>query len=143
MRPHLAFAVLLLAACGTHEPPDIAVEDGWARATAAGQDSTAAYFTIINRGGGDDRLIHVSVPRAGHAMLHGSSMKGGVVRMRHLPDLAIPAGATIKLAPNGTHIMVSGLATPLRANDEISATLHFAKAGTRNVTIKIEEASAR
>lgn len=143
MRLSFACAAPLLAACGAPATPDIAVEDPWARATVAGQDG-AAYLTIINRGGSDDRLIAVSVPRARHAMLHSSSMQGGVTRMRDLADgLAIPARATVELAPNGPHIMLGGLATPLRPGEKLPAELRFAKAGAKQVTIAVQEPSAR
>lgn len=142
MRPFLASAALLLAACEAGRP-DISIKDGWARATVAGQDG-AAYVTIVNRGRGADRLIEVTVPRASHAMLHGSSMDNGVMRMRHLADgMDIPAGATVELAPHGTHIMLGGLATPLRPGEKFPATLRFAKAGAKQVTIHVEQASAR
>lgn len=144
MKLVLAFAALLLAACGARGTADIVVEKGWARATVAGQDSAAAYLTIVNRGGGDDRLLAVSVPRASMAMLHTSSMEDGIMRMRDMSDgLAVPGGATVALAPNGTHIMLSGLAAPLRQGEQIPATLRFAKAGTKDVMIKVEEASAQ
>jgi len=144
MRPFFALAALTVAACTPSKAPDITVENGWARATAAGQGSAAAYLTIINRGRADDRLVEVSVPRAKQAMLHASSMDSGVMRMRDLSaGLAVPAGATVELAPIGTHIMLSGLAAPLLAGDEFPATLRFAKAGTKDLTIKVEQASAR
>ena len=135
----IAFALLFLSSCGSPKAPDIAVEDGWARATVAGQGG-AAYLTIFNRGGADDRLIHVSVPRAGQAMLHSSTMEGGVMRMRHLADgLAIPAGSTVELAPNGTHIMLGALGTPLRPGEHFPVTLRFARAGARQATIRVED----
>jgi copper(I)-binding protein len=141
MRPFLIFAALALAACGA-KVPDITLEDGWARATVAGQDG-AAYLTIVNRGGAD-RLIEVTVPRAGHAMLHSSSMDKGVMRMRDLSGgIDIPAQATVQLAPNGTHVMLGGLATPLRPSEQFPATLRFAKSGAKQVTITVEEASTR
>ena len=144
MRPFIAFAALALSSCAPAKTPDIAIEDGWARATVAGQGGAAAYFTIINRGGDGDRLVEVSVPRAGQAMLHASSMDGGVMRMRHLADgLDIPAGAAVKLAPNGTHVMLGGLTTPLRPGEQFPAALRFARAGTKSVTIQVAEASAR
>ena len=144
MRLYFASAALLLAACSARETPDIIVENGWARATVAGQDSAAAYLTIVNRGGADDRLVSVSVPRANMAMLHGTSMDGGVMRMRAMSDgLTVPARATVELAPNGTHIMLNGLTAPLRAGERLPAKLNFAEAGTKDVTIKVEEASAR
>jgi copper(I)-binding protein len=142
MRLVFISAALLLAACGPADQPRIAVEDGWARATLAGQDSGAIYLNIFNRGGGDDRLVEVSVPRARQATLHSSTMDGGVMRMRDLANgLAIPAGATVALAPNKTHIMLRGVAVPLRPGEQFPATLRFAKAGTKDVTIRVEEAS--
>ena len=141
MRPFFAAAALLLAACGPADQPEIAVENGWARATVAGQESGAIYLNIVNRGGGDDRLVDVSVPRAARATLHFSTMDGGVMRMRDLADgLAIPSGATVALAPNKTHIMLSGLTVPLRPGEQFPAALRFAKAGTKDVTIRVEEA---
>jgi copper(I)-binding protein len=132
-----------MAACGAPRMPDIAVENAWARATVAGQDGTA-YLTIVNRGQSDDRLVAVSVPRAQHAMLHNSSMQGGVMRMRDLADgLAIPALATVELAPNGTHVMLGGLAPPLRPGEKLPAQLRFAKAGTKQVIITVQQPSAK
>jgi periplasmic copper chaperone A len=144
MKLLFACAALLLSACGTPATPEITVSDGWARATVAGQSDAAAYLTISNRGDGEDRLVEVAIPRAGMAMLHGSAMDGGVMRMRALTDgLAIPAHMTVALAPNGAHIMLSGLTTPLRPGEQFPATLRFAKAGTKQATIKVEQASAR
>jgi copper(I)-binding protein len=143
MRLLFACAALFLAACQPGEPA-IAVEDGWARATAPGQYGAAVYLTVVNRGGGADRLIEVSVSRAGHAMLHGSSMEGGVMRMRHLPDgLAIPPSSTVELAPNGPHIMLAGLGAPLRPGERFPVTLRFAKAGTKDAIVTVEDPSAR
>jgi len=144
MRPFFAFAALSLAACSPNKAPRISVENGWARATVAGQGSAAAYLTIVNRGGGEDRLVGVSVPRSNVAMLHSSSMDGGVMRMRDLSEgLIIPAYGTVQLAPNGTHIMLNGLKSPLRAGEQFPATLRFAKAGAKDVVIKVEDAAAR
>jgi copper(I)-binding protein len=142
MRPFFLCAALLLAACGPADQPKITVENGWARATVAGLDSGAIYLDIVNRGGADDRLVEVSVPRARQATLHSSTMEGGVMRMRDLADgLAIPAGATVALAPHKTHVMLSGLTAPLRPGEQFAATLRFAKAGSKDVTIRVEEAS--
>ena len=143
MRLLFASAALLLAACQAGESA-LAVEDGWARATAPGQDGAAVYLTIVNRGASADRLIEVSVPRAGHAMLHGSSMEGGVMRMRHLADgLAVPPSSTVELAPNGSHIMLAGLGAPLRPGERFPVTLRFAKAGTKEAIVTVEDPSAR
>lgn len=141
MKLLFASAALLVAACGAPKAPDIAVSDGWARATAPGQDGGALYLTIVNRGG-EDRLVEVTLPRARQAMVHDSSIEGGVMRMRALPDgLAIPAATTVKLAPNGTHIMLTGLDAPLRPGERMAVTLRFAKSGSKEATIDVEDAA--
>jgi hypothetical protein len=53
---------LALLSCSPRatEGADIGVKDAWARATLAGKPTSAAYFTIANRGGADDALIAVT-----------------------------------------------------------------------------------
>ena len=138
----LIVLTLVLALAGCDAPsPEIQVSDGWARATAPGQSSAAAYATIANRGSAD-RLIGVS-SNAGMAMLHRSDNEGGVSRMRMLSDMAIPAGDRVALAPGGTHIMVTGLRAPLAVGANFAITLRFAKTGPRTVAVTVVAAGAR
>jgi len=131
MRIAAAVALLLLASCKVSEPPAISVEDPWARATVPGQTASAAYFTIFNSGGAD-KLIAVSATGA-NASLHSTSMTGGVMRMRPLQSLDIPADSTVALDPGGIHIMLSNLRQPLSAGDTIRLQLKFEKSGERPV----------
>jgi copper(I)-binding protein len=132
----LTAAALLLAGC-TPAPtgPAISVTDAWARATAPGQSSGAIYATIANDGAAD-QLVGVSSD-AGMAMLHSNDASGGIARMRMLSDLAIPAGGRVALAPGGTHIMLTGLKTPLTAGGDLTITMRFANAGPRTVKVAI------
>ena len=131
MRIAAAVALLLLASCKVSEPPAISVEDPWARATVPGQAGSAAYFTIFNSGGAD-KLIAVSATGAS-ASLHSTSIAGGVMRMRLLQSLDIPADSTVALDPGGIHIMLSNLRQPLSAGDTIRLQLKFEKSGERPV----------
>ena len=117
----------------------------WARATAANMPTAAVYLTITNKGAGADRLVAVSVPRAGKASLHQMSMDGGVMRMRALDGgIAIPAGQTVALAPGGTHIMLEGLKRPARRGRARSeARLRFEQSGEMTVPVTVEAAGAR
>ncbi len=143
MRSFLCFfAALILAGCSPEPAPAIAIEQGWARATPAGAASGAAYLTIVNRGGGDDRLIEIAVEGAASATLHNSSHEGGVMRMRAMPEgLAIPARSSVALAPNGAHLMLTGLAAPLRPGDKRNATLRFERSGPMQTMIMVEDAA--
>jgi len=56
----LSIGALALAGCGSNDP--ISIENGWARASAAGQTTGAVYFEITVDE--DDTLLGASVPDA-------------------------------------------------------------------------------
>ena len=135
---------LLAAACGG-EParPELKPTDGWARETVPGQTSAAAYLTIINNGTGADRLIGASTDAASHAMLHSTAIEGGVMRMRHLDDgLEIPSKTAVELSPGRTHVMLSGLKTPLQRGEKFELHLHFQRSGEKKTMIKVLDPSS-
>ena len=138
LKPSAAFAALLLASCGGAGPvPSITIDEPWARASAPGRTSTAAYFEIANAGG-EDRLLSVSSP-AGEGSLHSTSTADGVMRMRAVEALDIPAEATVRLEPGGTHVMVTGLKQPLDAGSTLQLDLTFERAGERRVNASVRE----
>ena len=143
MRRLSLIGALLLAACKPAAPtaPAITVLDAWARETAPGQTSGAAYFTIVNMGSEGDKLVSVTTPAASMAMIHGSSNSNGVMAMRMMADLPVPGSATVTLAPLGTHLMLTGLSAPLHAGDRVPLTLRFARAGARQVDAAVLPAS--
>jgi len=138
-----ALAALLLLSCAPKrtDPPQISISGAWSRATAAGQSTAAVYLGIANKGGGDDKLLNASTP-IGQATLHSSTMEGGVMRMRPLEGLDIPAQSTVQLKPGGTHIMVTGVKQPLIAGSSFPLALHFERSGKRTVTVSVRPATA-
>ena len=142
MKPILPLLALALLSCSpaAPEPPRIAVEGAWARATLAGKPSSAAYFTVINGGAGDDVLTGVT-SRNGTAELHSTSMDGGIMRMRKLDRLPVPAGATVRLEPGGAHVMLTGLREPLAAGQGVELTLRFEKSQQQTVAAEIRDPS--
>ena len=142
IRPLLIASALLAGGCArAPQAPDISVRDAWARATAAGQSTAAVYATIANRGSAD-RLTGVT-SNSGMAMLHASSSDGGMARMRMVADVVIPAEGEVKLAPGGTHVMLTGLAAPLNVGDRLQLTLRFATSAARTVDVAVVAAGER
>jgi copper(I)-binding protein len=136
----LGIAIASLAACSP-AVPKLAVDDGWARETGQ-SDAAAAYLTISNMGGAD-KLTGVR-SSIGQAMLHESSMDGGVMRMRPIDPkegLVVPSNGTLMLTPGGAHVMVMGLKKPLHAGDRFDVTLLFGKSGPRKVAITVKPAN--
>lgn len=143
-RPTLLLpALLALAACGPNRAPQIKIRDGWARATAPGQSTGAAYLMIENNGGSADRLVEVKTSRASMAMLHANDSSGGVARMRVMDGIDLPAGGRVELRPGGSHVMLEGLSAPLAAGDRFDLQLHFARAGHRTMSVMVVAPGSR
>jgi len=131
----LVFATASLAQTGQPE-----ITNAWARATPGKAETGAAYLTIQSPTA--DRLVSISTPVAKNAELHTMSMSGGVMQMRPVAGIDIPAGKTVTLKPGGEHVMLLGLNHPLQQGQSFPLTLTFEKAGTRAVNVAIEKAGA-
>jgi copper(I)-binding protein len=134
----IAAPVILVAmvalAIGCAAPPAAApsptVRDAWVRAAPAGGDS-AGYLTITNPGSAADNLLSVDSAAATSTMLHETATdSGGMTGMSMVERIAVGAGATVTLAPGGTHVMLSGLLRPLAPGDKVDLKLTFEHAGT-------------
>jgi copper(I)-binding protein len=66
------------------------------------------------------------------------TMDGGVMRMRALPRIDLPAGQTVKLAPGGMHVMLIDIKQPLKPGDKVPLVLSVQSSGTSLTTLKIE-----
>jgi len=110
----LAFASTWAAA-----PPK--VEGAWVRSTVAGQSGTGAFMKIT--ASEPLQLVGVRSPVAGVADVHEMAMDGGVMRMRAIPKLDLPAGKTVELSPGGYHLMLQDLKQPLASGSTVPLTL--------------------
>ena len=127
-------AALSATASAQTAPPSIT--EVWARATPAGATSAAAYMTVTSPVA--DRLVAVAAPAAKQADLHRMTMENGIMEMRQVAAIDLPAGKPVTLTPGGYHIMLTGLKAPLRQGGTVRLTLTFAKSGTRQVTAQVE-----
>ena len=130
-----AAAVVSSAAFAQTAPPPH-VGAAWARPTVAGQSAGGAYVTIVG-GSAADKLVSVSTPVAQSVELHTMEMQGDVMRMRQIPEVAVPAAAQVAFEPGGKHLMLRGLMQPLQAGSTFPLTLHFEKAGDVTVQTKV------
>ncbi|MGD1035791.1 MAG: copper chaperone PCu(A)C [Roseiarcus sp.] len=121
---------------------DLTIEKPWARATPKGAEVGVGYLEIRNNGASPDRLTGGSADFAA-VEIHEMSMAGGVMKMRELKDgLEIPAHGSVKLAPNGYHVMFTGLKRPLVEGESVRATLTFEHAGAVAVDFAVQGVGA-
>lgn len=123
-------------------PGRIVISHATARETKLAGVTGVGFLDIRNIGGDDDRLLSASSPAAKSVEIHEMSMADGVMRMRALKELVIPAGKTVSLAAGGTHLMLIGTLAPLKAGDSIRVDLQFEKAGRATVALQVEPLAA-
>lgn len=117
------------------------IDHPWSRLTVAGQRAGGAFLTVRNAGSDGDRLVGASSPAAERVEMHTMKLEGDVMRMREVPALDLPAGATVSLQPGGNHLMLMGLKAPLKAGERVPLTLRFEKAGEVKVELAVEAAA--
>jgi copper(I)-binding protein len=114
----------------------------WTRAAGANANG-AGYMTIRNTGTGPDRLVAARSPAARVVELHTHVREGEVMRMRPVEAIALPPGQAVRLEPGGLHLMLIGLAEPLRQGARVPVTLVFERAGEVTLELAVEAAGAR
>jgi len=103
----VALCVGLLAISAAQAADLVEVHDPWARATVPGQKSGAVYMELVARE--NLRLTAIRTAAAETAEVHQMKMEKGMMRMRALPYLELPAGKPVELEPGGYHIMLFDL----------------------------------
>ena len=133
-------AVLALCTLVGSAPADhssIVASDAWARPTLQGVRTGAVYLMLSNRGAADDRLVSVSTPAAGRAEVHEDVTVDGVMSMKPVPELVLPAGASTAVEPGHFHIMLIGVKAPLEAGQSFPITLTFASAPPLEISVTV------
>jgi len=142
----LAFAALCLVAGGAtadeYTLKSLSIDHPFARATPPGAKTGGAFFVVKNAGATSDRLIGAASPVAGGAELHEMAMDGGVMKMRAIGAMDVPAGGKLELKPGGLHVMMVDLKQPLKPGDKLPLTLTFEKAGSIVVSVDVEAMGA-
>lgn len=111
----------------------------WARATAPGTAMGAVYFKVTNSSATADALLGVEARELAEKVeLHQHVNANGVMSMRPVEKVAIPAQGSALLKPGGYHIMLINLKKPMQEGQKVPITLRFQKAGEVKVEIKVE-----
>lgn len=126
------------AATGEIRLGDLVISEATSRETPLAGGTGPGFLRIRNAGSADDRLLAATSPAVEAVEIHEMSMAEGQMQMRALPEgLAIPAGATVELAPGGLHLMLIGVREPLAAGQTVPLELRFEKAGTVTVPLAV------
>jgi copper(I)-binding protein len=95
------------------------------------------YTTITNATMAPDTLDSLTMPPARAEVHQTMEHRGGMAMMMRAAPLSIAAGTTLRLAPGGYHVMLTGLPTTLRRGDSLSFVLHFRRLGARHAVAHV------
>lgn len=130
-------ATLATSLFSAHAGDPIDIQNGWVRATVAGQSATGAFMTLTAKQ--DAKLVAVSSPVAGVAEVHEMKMDGDVMRMRAVQGgLSLPAGQAVALKPGGYHVMLMDLKAPVAKDSTVAVTLTFSDAKGEKSQVQLE-----
>ncbi|THF67333.1 copper chaperone PCu(A)C [Pseudothauera nasutitermitis] len=118
----LALPLLAWAADGT---ATITADAPYVRQPPPSARAAGAFMTLRNTGQTALRLVAASTPAAGTAELHTHHEEDGMMKMRRVEAIDIPAGGEAVLRPGGLHVMLIDLHAPLAEGDSVPLTLHF------------------
>ena len=121
----LLVLTLLAGGSGATAQSQLSWSEGHVNALIPGQEVSAGYLRITNNGEQDETLVGFASAAAAMVQLHESSMSNGMMSMKHIESIVIPAGDSIQLQPSGLHLMIMGTNKEAFAGESISIDFHF------------------
>lgn len=120
--PTLLASLLFATGLTAGDTADLSFSQGWSPEAPPGR-TMAGFVTISNPGDRDIELVDGESPKFARVEFHTMSMDEGMMRMRRLDSLTVPAGETVELAPRGLHLMLFEPRQRLTAGDVIEIEL--------------------
>ncbi len=117
----LVGGIVGLVVVGSVSAADLAISSPWVRGTVPAQKATGAFMTLSSKAG--VRIVGASSPAAGVTELHSMVVENGVMKMRPIESLAVPAGGSVELKPGGYHVMLMQLKGPVTEGSTVPITL--------------------
>ena len=119
----------------------ITIGHPWARATPGAVKNSAAFMVFDNKGTAD-KLIGVAGDIAKDIQIHSMITEAGIMKMREIKSLDVPANGKVELKPGGFHVMLIGLKDGLKEGATFPLKLKFEKAGEVTVKVTAEKPGA-
>ncbi len=117
---------------------DIEVEQPYVREVPPGAMATGSFMTLTNMSDHDIELVNAKSNAAKKVELHTHIHDDGVMKMRQIPSIKVPADGQAHLKPGGLHIMLIGLKNTLKASQTIDMTLVFKDGSKKSISVPVK-----
>jgi hypothetical protein len=123
-------------------PEGLIIKDAWIREAHPEAKVNAGYLTLHNAGPKDMVLVEVKSQAHDKAELHEMVVKEGMMDMRRITNLSIPAGGETQLKPGAKHLMLMGPRELLTRGQKVSLTFVFQSGKEQTVSVPVMRADA-
>ena len=127
MKPitQILLTMVFLLSTGFTFAKGISANDPYVREVPPGQTNSATFLTLKNDSDKQIALIKANSDVAKNVELHEHVHANGMMQMRQVPKIIIPANGVTELKPGGYHIMLIGLTRKIKSGDIVDLNLEF------------------
>ncbi|MDI6747834.1 MAG: copper chaperone PCu(A)C [Rhodocyclaceae bacterium] len=120
----------------------VSVADPYVRLAPPGAKVTAAFMTLRNSSDKAALVVTADSAVANVTELHNHINDGGVMRMRQVKEIVVPAQGEVSLKPGSYHVMLIDMKAPLKDGDAVAITLGFADGSSKIVEAPVKRPTA-
>lgn len=120
----------------------IRVDNAYVRHAPPGQTVSGAFMILNNSGDADRAAISAESNVAETVELHTHVHDDGVMRMRQVEKIDIPAGGSTALKPGGFHVMLIGVKKPLELGQMVEIKLNFDDGSSEQIEAEVKSVMA-
>jgi copper(I)-binding protein len=120
----------------------IHVMDPYVRLAPPNAPATGAFMVIMNRGTREAKVVMADNPTSKVTELHTHLNEGGVMKMRPVKEISVPAGGQAVLKPGSLHVMLIDMKAPLKEGDVVPITLGFDDGSRKTVDVPVKNMAA-
>jgi copper(I)-binding protein len=113
--------------------------DAYIRLAPPSAPAAGAFMVIRNTGNKATAIVKADNPVSKFTELHTHLHEDGVMKMRPVKSIPVPAGGEAVLQPGGLHIMMIDLKSPLKEGDTVPLTFTFDDGSTKQVAVPIKK----
>lgn len=118
---------------------DVSVIDPYVRAVPPGQTVSAAFLQLENSSDKPHYVINASSTVSRVVELHAHIHENGMMKMRRIEEIEIPANGKTVLKPGGLHIMLIGLHDALSIGQKVAITLEFKDGSKQEIAAPVRK----
>lgn len=137
MRRGLIAALCSLTLHGAVQAVELPVEDPWVRTAPPRAAARVGYLQLHNPLAETVTLVGVRSPQFDKIEMHRTSLHEGMMRMEKVDQLEVPSGGTVRLEPNGYHLMMTGNRLPLATGAQVTLELQWSDGSTQRVIARV------